>query len=207
MVEADRARFGVAISAMLETFGQEATTERLKGYWLGLRDISIEFVEEAVGKALQTATRLPFPAEIRNLCQGGDTSAKALAAWADVQKAAVVSYMADLDFADYVINAVIRNLGGRSAFFERLNAGSESEKWLRLDFIKVYEVYAARLPSDEMVKPLIGEAMRGEVCGRVHTPRLVVVKADPSRVKALPQRQSIAIESTQPLRLCQLKQA
>jgi hypothetical protein len=205
MVEADRPRFAVAISAMLETFGQEATKQRLMGYWLGLRDISIELVEEAVGKALQTATRLPVPADVRSLCSGGDASDRAIAAWSDVQKSATVSYMADLDFSDYVINAVIRNLGGRTAFFDRLNAGTESEKWLRLDFLKVYATYADRLPSEEMTRPLIGEAMRDEVCGRSGKPRLFVIHADQDRIKALPLRQVELIESKQPLRLCEFK--
>ena len=148
MDDGDKPRFGTAIGAMLVTFGQEASAPRLLGYWMGLRDLTIEQVEASVAKAMATADRLPVPAELRNMAAGGDGQARAIAAWSDVQRAASVSYMVDLDFGDWVINAVIRNLGGRWNFFERLCAGAESEKWLRIEFLRTYQTYADCLPSD-----------------------------------------------------------
>ena len=197
MDDLDRERFATAISAMLVTFGQEATTPRLLGYWLGLKDLSLQQVEMAVAKAMQSATHMPVPADLRAMVAGGSASDRAIAAWNDVQKAAVVSYMKDLDFADWVINAVIRNLGGRWNFFDRLNAGAESEKWLRLDFLKVYATYADALPGEEMVQPLIGQATHGEVCGRFHMPETVCIKGDEQRVAILPPRKYLSIEARQ----------
>lgn len=197
MDDSDKERFATAIGAMLVTFGQEASTPRLLGYWLGLKDLTLEQVEAAVGKAMQTSTHVPVPAELRSLASGGNASERAVAAWSDVQKAAGVSYMKDLDFQDWVINAVIRNLGGRWNFFDRLNAGAESEKWLRVDFLKVYAIYAESLPSDEMAQPLIGQATHGEVCGRFHMPQTIRIAADERRLAILPPRANLAIEHKQ----------
>ena len=195
MDDSDKERFATAVGAMLVTFGQEASTPRLLGYWLGLKDLTLQQVEHAVGKAMQTATHVPVPAELRSLATGGSSNQRAVAAWSDVQKAAGVSYMKDLDFQDWIINAVIRNLGGRWNFFDRLNAGAESEKWLRVDFLKVYAIYAESLPSDEMVQPLIGQATHGEICGRIHIPKTVCIGADQNRLAILPPRKRLAIGS------------
>jgi hypothetical protein len=194
MDDSDKPKFSVAITAMLVTFGREATAPQITGYWLGLRDLPLLAVEAAVAKALQTATRLPVPAELRELASGGSSSDRAIAAWSDVQRACSVSYMADLDFGDWIINAVIRNLGGRWNFFERLNAGAESEKWLRVDFLKVYATYAQALPSGEATRPLIGQATHGEVAGRTHQPRLVIIESSDGRAQLLPERKKVAIE-------------
>jgi hypothetical protein len=199
MDDSDKSRFGTAIGAMLVTFGQEASTPRLLGYWMGLRDLPLAQVEAAVAKAMATAHKLPVPAELRDMAAGGDSQSRAIAAWSDVQRAVSVSYMVDLDFGDWVINAVIRNLGGRWNFFERLCAGAESEKWLRIEFMRTYQTYANCLPSDEMVRPLIGQATHGEVAGRSHTPQLITIAADTNRLALLPPRAAAAISDRKPI--------
>jgi hypothetical protein len=194
MNDSDRKRFAQTITALTITFGLELNDARLLGYWMGLKDLTIDQVENAIGKAIQTSTRMPVPAELRSYAMGGTANERAMSAWNDVQKAANVSYMQDLDFEDCIINAVIRNLGGRWNFFERLTSGAESEKWLRIEFVKAYEVYASAIPSDEALKPLIGMATHGEVCGRRHVPRIAMVTADTTRAKIAPKRTCQAIE-------------
>jgi len=188
MVESDKGRFATAIGAMLVMFGQEASPPRLLGYWMGLQGLTIEQVETAVGNAMQTAMKLPVPAELRQGISGGSAGDRAVSAWGDVQDAASTSYMVDLDFDDWTINAVIRNLGGRWNFFDRLNGGAESEKWLRIEFLRCYAVYAESPPSDEATTPLIGMATHGVECGRLHRPRMVRIGADQKRLEALPPR-------------------
>lgn len=191
--ELEKQKFGVAITAMLETFGQESTPARLLGYWMGLRDFTLSQIENSVCSCLRTATRLPVPADLRAIISGGSSSELAITAWSDVQCAANASYMKDLDFEDRIINAVIRNLGGRWNFFERLNASAESEKWLRLDFIKAYAVFAQEIPSDEAISPLIGQATHGLVSGRMHNPRIDFIKCDEKRAALTSSLRSAAI--------------
>lgn len=195
MDDNEKPKFSLAVTAMIVGLGREATAPMLLGYWIGLRDLTLQQVESAVAKAMQTATRLPVPAELRELAVGGSAESRAIAAWDDVQRAANVSYMADLDFGDWIINAVIRNLGGRWNFFSRLNEGAESEKWLRHEFLKTYAVLASTLPSDEATQPLIGQATHGTVAGRTHQPRLITIKADETRLALLPKRSSINIDA------------
>ncbi|MGV3485386.1 MAG: hypothetical protein ACO1RT_13290, partial [Planctomycetaceae bacterium] len=193
MDDSDKPKFSTAITAMLVTFGQEATAARLLGYWMGLKDLTLSQVEDATARAMATSPRLPVPADLRTLMAGGSTNDRAIAAWMDVQNAIHVSYMVDLDFEDRIINAVIRNLGGRWPFFDRLTAGADSQKWLRLDFLKAYAVYAEAPPSDEMIAPLIGQATHGEVAGRSYRPRLEVVRSDEKRAALAPPRGQIVI--------------
>ncbi len=76
MDDSDKEAFATAITAMLVTFGQEATKPRLMGYWLGLKDLALEKVEHAVAQSMQTAKRLPVPAELREIATGGGTPAQ-----------------------------------------------------------------------------------------------------------------------------------
>lgn len=193
MGDGDRAAFAVLISALLETNGQEATKPRLEGYWLGLRDLSLEQLQTAVEVALKSHNRVPSPSELRVAAFGGNMDQRAVAAWGEVQRAAYVSYMADLDFEDYIINAVIRNLGGRWNFFDRLNSGADAENYLRLDFMKCYAIYASREPSDEACAPLIGMASRGRVGEIDFKPRVERIRCSDNRGKLLPPRECVGL--------------
>jgi hypothetical protein len=194
MDDSERIKFGTAIAAMLEAFGQESTKSRIYGYWLGLQGLSISQVQVAVAKAIQTSKRLPVPAELIEIANGGSTEGRAIDAWADVQKAACVSYMHDMDFQDRFVNVAIRLLGGRQTFFTRLGAGVDSEKWLRIEFMKAYARAANRPAGDEAGGILFGEADRSKVKGIEHTPRLVTIKSDVDRAKLAPPRVERSIE-------------
>lgn len=186
----DKPQFGILIGALLETSGQESTEARLLGYWVGLRDLTLQQVEAAVEHAIKTNTRhTASPGELRELATGGSRESLAIAAWCDVLFAVSVSYMADLDFADRIINAVIRSLGGRTTFFDRLAGGTDSEKWLRIEFLKNYQMFASRDEiGQEQIAVLAGSADRDPVLGRTYTPRLEVIAADKLRTSIAPPR-------------------
>lgn len=155
MDDSHRAEFAVVVSAMLETFGQEATKPRLLGYWLGMRDLDLYQVEQAVTKAMRTATRLPSPAELREFVAGGSTQDRAVAAWGDVLQAVPHGPWRHIDFEDRLINASIRLLGGWPTFMERFR-DAESEKWARLDFVKTYSSLARSGVNGDACRPLAG---------------------------------------------------
>lgn len=156
MVEQDKKQFGTIVGALFETFGQEATAPRLLGYWMGLKDLSIEQVEFAAGQAITTLTRMPVPAELRAMVQGGSPEVRAMHAWNAVERAVYEAYMADMEFQDRTIHAVIRHLGGRKCFFGRMKTTND-EKFLRIEFLKAYAIFAAHPPSDEALALLPGE--------------------------------------------------
>ena len=189
MDDSNKAQFGLLIGALLEPYGQEVTEPRLYGYWIALRDISLGDVENAVVEALKNSKdRTPNPAELRELATGGSPDGRAVMAWGDVQKSATVSYMADLDFEDRTINAVIRLLGGRTRFLQRLCESADTEKWLRIDFLKTYSLVSRSGFSDEASDMLPGSADRGEVRGRQSHVRMIVIKCDEERMALLPPR-------------------
>lgn len=192
MTDSQKREFLSSLGALFEMFGQEATTPRITLYWLAMRsECSLDAAKDAMAKSARTASRLPTVAELLEHVNG-KPSDRAEAAWFDVQRSTGISYMADLDFEDRSINAVIRALGGRRAFFERLGAGVESEKWLRIEFMKSYAAFADRALSDEATGVLFGDADRGEVLGRSYQPRLEVVRCDQERAKLMPPREPVA---------------
>jgi len=180
MGDEDRATFGLAITAMLETFGQEATTPRLMGYWLALRDLDRAVVESVVTQALRTCKRLPVPAELRELCFGGRAADRAVEAWGDVLRAVPRGPYVHLDFADAAINATIRHLGGWVTFLDRFRT-AEDEKWARIDFCRCYEVLASRELSGDVVRPLPGLSEATIFDGRISPPAVVRIGCSEQR--------------------------
>lgn len=157
MDNSEKVEFSVTISAMLETFGQEATTPRLMGYWLGLQDLELPDVQRAVARALRGCKSMPSAAEIRELAGELNPESAAVMAWADVLKALPLGPYKHVDFEDRVCNAAIRSLGGWPSFIERFS-DAESEKWLRIEFIRAYKSYAGFDCLGEIGKPLAGLA-------------------------------------------------
>jgi hypothetical protein len=157
MDDSDKPKFVITIGAMFETFGQEATKAILHGYWLGLNDLGLEQVQIAVAKAIRTCKHAPKPAELRELAGCGKENAEDLAfrAWTEALDAVSLGPYRHIDFDDKCVNAVIRSMGGWPTFVARFTDG-ESEKWARLDFVKLYKCYADRPVSDEAIAPLPG---------------------------------------------------
>jgi hypothetical protein len=193
-------RFGIIVGALLEAHSQEATAPRLLGYWLALKDLDLRLIEQAVVTALQTIKGRPAdPAQLREIATGGSVEVLAVSAWADVVRSRNISYMTDLDFEDRIINAVIRNLNGRENFYKRLNGTADDAKWLRIEFVRIYQTYAQSPPSEELMAVLEGAATHGVVSGRSHTPRIETIKADQTRLLAVNQRVQARIANRSPL--------
>lgn len=188
MTNDDRSDFMDALGSLFDMYGREASPGRLKLYWAAMQPVcTLDEARMAMAVACRTAKFVPTVAELLEHITG-KVSDQAELAWGDVQKAVTVSYMADLDFEDRVINAVIRHMGGRQRFFEGF-ADAESEKWLRHSFVKCYCLLASRELSDEATSVLWGESDRGLVKGRSFTPRLAVIKCQDDRQPLLPARQ------------------
>jgi Domain of unknown function (DUF6475) len=148
-------QFIIAIGAMFETFGVQSTQPILYGYWLGLNDLSLEQVQLAVASAIRTCNHVPKPAELRELAGCNNSETMSLSAWDDVLNAVSYGPYRHVDFEDKAINAVVRSMGGWPNFVSRFT-DAESEKWVRLEFIRCYKVLASRGLSDEAMAPLAG---------------------------------------------------
>lgn len=183
MIESDKRAFRDLIAALMEAFQREATNGIFISYWLGLRDLELDAVREAVASVFRECKHCPPPAELRELAIGIRSEDRAIAAWSDVQRASSVSYMADLDFGDTTINAVVRHLGGRASFFSRLVESVESEKWLRVEFLKAYQSLSRLNVSEEARQVLIGEADHEPVAGRRSRVRRVTIGCDDARAR------------------------
>lgn len=198
--EQTREAFGVAITAMLETFGAEGTKPQLMGYWYALRDLSIDEVEQAVYAAMRTQKRRPMPAELRELVEGGSNADRAIEAWADVLQAIPSGPYKWVDFDDGVINATIRHLGGWPTFVSRFT-GAESEKWARLEFLKCYEALASRRLDGEACDALPGIAEATAIGGVIRPPVPVRIGCSIERQRLASPREikQVRIEGQRPV--------
>lgn len=182
MIDSFRTReeFKTAIEAMFVTLGGELSEPALFGYWMALSDFSIEEVRRACVNAMCTARFVPKPVELRESISGGPESS-AMLAWGDVQRAIGLGPYKHVDFTDKIINAVILNMGGWPAFIGRLT-DAESEKWLRIEFLKCYLAFANRGVSGEICKPLIGLSEQSVVAGKIVEPKVhrVICTAQPA---------------------------
>lgn len=159
----DKERFSNAIGALAESFSVEATQPLLRGYWLGLSDLSIGQVEIAVALCIRECKSMPRPVEIREKVEGTQDDAGELA-WAIVLRSIGLGPYKHVDFADGHINAAIRQLGGWPAFLSRFSDG-ESEKWARIEFLKSYKNLRHARVSGDVCKPLPGLSETQYVAG------------------------------------------
>lgn len=142
MIESDRPKLTVHVAAMLLAFRCEASEPALLGYWIGLNDLPIDAVIFAIGRAIRELDHAPAPVEIRRLAGEDTGEQRAIRAWNAALSAIGLGSYKHVDFEDCVINATIRNLGGWPTFLSRF-ADAESEKWLRIEFLKAYAVFGS----------------------------------------------------------------
>lgn len=182
MDDSHKIPFSEAVGALLATFGIEATKPVLRGYWLGLQDLTIEAVQFAVARAIRSADRLPRPAELRKLAGEGSVEERAVNAWGDVLGALPKGSYRSIDFADRLINATIRNLGGWPSFLSRFT-DAESEKWARLEFLKTYQSIASSSVGAEACAPLVGLSKATAIGGNLCAPVPVRIECDAVRMR------------------------
>lgn len=172
MVEAERKEFGEAIGAMCAVFGTDASRALLYGYWMALSDLSLPDLRHAVARSMRECHHLPRAVELRRLAGERTAEAGAIVAWDDVQHAIPLGPYKHVDFDDKIINATIRNLGGWPTFIGRLT-DPESEKWLRIEFIKCYQHISATGFSKDAYQALPGLSQAQAIDGQVNTPKPV----------------------------------
>jgi len=66
MRETEKQRFAVLIQALGATFRTEVSAAMAEGYWLGLSDIPLSKVQQAVQLAIRESRFMPTPAELRS---------------------------------------------------------------------------------------------------------------------------------------------
>lgn len=170
----DMKSFGTAIAALALTFDKEVTDVMLEAYWIGLCDLTISQVETAVSAGIRQCVFMPKPVELRRYAGEQTHEQRAIDAWNDVLKAIPLGPYKHVDFEDKFINASIRNLGGWPCFISRFD-GPESEKWLRLEFLKTYGAMSSHEVSGELCLPLAGLSQQTAIGGVVQAPRPVLI--------------------------------
>jgi hypothetical protein len=171
----DKPEFAVAIGAMCAAFGTDASKALILGYWMGLSDLSITDIQQAVARSMRESQHLPKPVELRRLAGEKTPEAAAMAAWGDVQRAIPLGPYKHVDFSDKLINATIRNLGGWPTFIGRLT-DEESEKWLRLEFMKCYAALASSGVNGEACEPLTGLSQASVAEGKITAPAVLRIE-------------------------------
>jgi hypothetical protein len=148
------AEFSDAIESLFVGMGAESTKMTYKAYWIGLSDLSLQELQVAVCKAMQSCKSVPKPAELRELVQGKQQD-RAEIAWSELQRAIPLGPYKHIDFGDGVINATVRSLGGWPNYLARFDS-AENEMWARKDFMATYTRLASIGLSEEAMAYLPG---------------------------------------------------
>jgi hypothetical protein len=156
----DRKRVIAAVAILAETFNRTMSDGAMEGYFLVLKELSEAELGHAVKRALGESKFMPTPAELLAFCGRGGTVALEDAtaeAWEAVRTAMVRhGYTHSVDFGP-LVNAVVRNIGG---WLELNDKTIDELVWVRKDFERLYEAFAAK-PADG----LNGDALRGAFGG------------------------------------------
>ncbi len=137
---ASKEKIFALVGMLCETFGRKPTKATYTGYHIGLGDLSDAQIDLAGTVALrQNRQFMPPPGELREIALTGGESLASMAesAWREFD-AAVGRYGGDysVSFADGIINAVIRHLGGWVWCCSR--GGDDYHVWLRRSFVEAY---------------------------------------------------------------------
>lgn len=155
MTEHEKPEFAEIIGGIAVSFRQEATKPLLRAYWMGLGDLELGEVKRAATKALRACRFMPTVAELRELAGEANHGDRAQNAWAEFERAVGMhGGYRSVDFADPLINATVRALGGWTRCCDL--DSEEFDKWLRKDFVKQYEAFCKHPPSDEAMGALSG---------------------------------------------------
>lgn len=155
----DAERFAIVMNALGAAFTRPITPAVLTAYEIGLEGLTIDEIEAAAKRALQTCRFMPTPAELRELAGGLKPEDQAVLAWETAVRAVEnYGWYHSVQFEDAAITATIRSLGGWQRFCER--CGGEEEKWLRQEFLRTYAAYCKVGVSPEAALPLAGEFER-----------------------------------------------
>lgn len=152
MNEKDKKHFSVMVGALCSAHGVEITEPRLLAFWIGLKDLDLMILSDAIDTAIKTIDRMPSPAQIRNIVVGDDSDAAELA-WLELGRAIDQhgSYRT-VRFTDGVLAVTVESLGGWRQICG-MNT-TEFESFFRHRFLETYKSFRARGVTSE--KPCIG---------------------------------------------------
>lgn len=145
-------QFGEELAALCAAFGRELTEPTILAYWIGLQDLPLADVQQAIHRALRECKYMPVPAEIRRLAGGISTQERAIMAWDVVRKN--LNPYESVNFDDPIVNATIRNMGGwlRLCSMET----EEFNVWARKEFERIYCALTQAGISEEQGRYLVG---------------------------------------------------
>lgn len=168
MRDEEKLAFGELITGLCFVNDREASKEMIMMMWMVVSEFPFADVERAIKELVLRPGYMPKPADLREAVEG-KVEGRAIAAWADVQKAMPLGAYKHIDFEDPLINAVIRSLGGWPSMFDQC-ATAESEKWFRHNFIKDYMAMDHRNMNAEACRPLAGISQAEVVNGKKGDP-------------------------------------
>jgi hypothetical protein len=152
----------IYVSALCEAFGRKATKATFMAYEAGLGGLTVSQIKTASHAALkQNRQFMPSPGELREmgLSAGQGYESIAAAAWECLNRGIDrVGYSGSPNFADGLINATVRHLGG----WERVCGlvVDEFEKWYAKDFKRIYLEFLRNGCSEEQCRYLPGAIER-----------------------------------------------
>lgn len=184
----DMPRFCMLLTLLGEAFDREITRTRIEAYWLALQAVELDSFERSVQSAMRQCKYFPTPAELLELAGAGSGDDAAYRAFEVALRAVPLGPYKHVDFKDRTINATIRTLGGWPNFVGRFT-DSESEKWIRVEFCKVYVAYARSSVDGESCKPLAGLSQASVIDGQVTGPKIVRIESN--RLKLGVSRQPV----------------
>lgn len=189
----ERAEFVEVIEALAATFGREPTQAMLTGYWMGLEDLELVAVKRAAAKAIASDKFMPVPAVMRELAGELSPKQRAVLAWGAFKSAVDThGFYASVDFDDQTINATVRNLGGWMPTLDQME--TEGDKWIRKDFERVYEAFAATGIGPDLARPLLGQHEQNNIQSGHHK----AIKPPVLVITGLPVRKRIETRTRKP---------
>jgi hypothetical protein len=155
---AEMERFVALLSALAAAKGRNCDEAMLMGFEMGLDDIAIEGIEQAVRESLRDRNpHMPSPGELRELAGDARPEDRAALAWEVVLRCiSGVGGYASPNFDDPLINATIRSIGGWTPLCDQTI--DQQDRFTRAQFLKTYAGLARTGISDELAAPLIGIA-------------------------------------------------
>lgn len=154
MNQDDKSRFGQLITALAANWRKEFDRANITIYWLGLKDLTFDQVQDAIALALRESKFMPSVAELREFVLGG-ASNRIQNAWLLLNRTMdTQGPYKSVDFEDKVINAAVRSLGGWVSLFDWKQA--EWDRFAFARFEKAYRAFASRPVGIESGARLIG---------------------------------------------------
>jgi hypothetical protein len=180
---------------MGEGYRQTVTAATIAAYELGLGDLPIVAIEQAVKRALRTSKFMPTPAELRELAGEAKPEDRAVLAWSAFERAVLQhGGYASVCFDDAVINATVRSLGG----WQRCCGlpPEEFDKWLRKDFLQAYSAFCRAGVGPDAAAPLVGiHDQQNALTHPTHVKAVMLVKTGLPPLQGTPriEREPVAL--------------